>query len=208
MEKIIAISREIPKKNIIKVAEALYRGGISFMEVTFNPSDNSSSNNTLECIRVLKSEFGNEMHFGAGTVLTTEHVEAAFEVGAEYIISPNVDNNVIRKTKELGMLSIPGAMTPTEALYAYNCGADYIKLFPAGNLGAAYIKAMLASINHLKLIAVGGIDETNILGLLNSGCVGVGIGGSIINRQLVETENYQEISERALNFVELIKNAG
>ena len=159
IEKIIAISRGISSSHILKVADALRRGGVHFMEVTYNPSNEEASKDTLKSIEVLKKEFGEEMHIGAGTVLTVEQVEDAREAGAEYIISPNVDEIVIRKTKELGLLSIPGAMTPTEAQNAWKWGADYVKIFPADNLGADYIKAMLSSMNHLKLVCTGGIDE-------------------------------------------------
>lgn len=205
IEKIIAISRGISSSHILKAADALRRGGVHFMEVTYNPSNEEASKDTLKSIEMLKKEFGEEMHIGAGTVLTVEQVEDAREAGAEYIISPNVDEIVIRKTKELGLLSIPGAMTPTEAQNAWKCGADYVKIFPAGNLGADYIKAMLSSMNHLKLVATGGIDEKNMLEFLNSGCVGFGIGGSLVNRKFAETGDYQEIFERAEKMVKLLQ---
>jgi 2-dehydro-3-deoxyphosphogluconate aldolase/(4S)-4-hydroxy-2-oxoglutarate aldolase len=201
--KIIAISRGISSRHILKTADALRRGGVCFIEVTFNPSNEEVSKDTLRCIGMLKKEFGEAMHIGAGTVLTVEQVEAAQEAGAEYIISPNVDKSVIRRTKEFGLLSIPGAMTPTEALNAWECGADFVKVFPAGNLGADYCRAVLSSVNQLRLIATGGIDENNIVEFLNSGCVGVGIGGSLINRRLAESGNYQEIFIRAERMVHL-----
>lgn len=205
IEKIIAISRGISSSHILKAADALRRGGVHFMEVTYNPSNEEASKDTLKSIELLKKEFGEEMHIGAGTVLTVEQVEDAREAGAEYIISPNVDERVIRKTKELGLLSIPGAMTPTEAQNAWKCGADYVKVFPAGNLGADYIKAMLSSMNHLKLVATGGIDEENMLEFLDSGCVGFGIGGSLLNQKLAEAGDYQEIFERAEKMVKLLQ---
>ena len=204
IEKIIAISRGISSSHILKVADALRRGGVHFMEVTYNPSNEEASKDTLKSIEVLKKEFGEEMHIGAGTVLTVEQVEDAREAGAEYIISPNVDEIVIRKTKELGLLSIPGAMTPTEAQNAWKWGADYVKIFPADNLGADYIKAMLSSMNHLKLVATGGIDEGNMLEFLDSDCVGLGIGGSLLNRKLAEAGDYQVIFERAEKMVKLL----
>ena len=204
IEKIIAISRGISSSHILKVADALRRGGVHFMEVTYNPSNEEASKDTLKSIEMLKKEFGEEMHIGAGTVLTVEQVEDAREAGAEYIISPNVDEIVIRKTKELGLLSIPGAMTPTEAQNAWKWGADYVKIFPADNLGADYIKAMLSSMNHLKLVATGGIDEGNMLEFLDSGCVGLGIGGSLLNRKLAEAGDYQVIFERAEKMVKLL----
>ncbi|MBR9947912.1 bifunctional 4-hydroxy-2-oxoglutarate aldolase/2-dehydro-3-deoxy-phosphogluconate aldolase [Clostridiaceae bacterium Marseille-Q4145] len=205
IEKIIAIARGISSNYILKTADALRKGGVHFMEVTYNPSDENASKDTLKSIEMLKKEFGEAMHIGAGTVLTAEQVKTARNAGAEYIISPNVEESVIQKTKELGLISIPGAMTPTEAQNAWKCGADYVKVFPAGNLGADYIRAMLSSMNHLKLVATGGIDEKNMLEFLNSGCVGFGIGGSLVNRKLAEAGNYQEIFERAEKMVKLLQ---
>jgi 2-dehydro-3-deoxyphosphogluconate aldolase/(4S)-4-hydroxy-2-oxoglutarate aldolase len=204
MDAIIAISRGISSRNILKVADALHKGGICFMEVTYNPSNSEASNDTLKCIEMLKKEFKDEMHIGAGTVLTVKQVEDAKNAGAEYIISPNVNKNVIRKTKELGLISIPGAMTPTEAMNAIEYQADFVKIFPASILGLDYIKALLSSMNHLKLIATGGINNKNLREFLNSGCIGVGVGGCLINRSLAESENYQEIYRRAKEMIDLL----
>lgn len=196
-KKIIAISRGIASDRICQVADALLRGKVTLMEVTFSPGDARQSEDTLKSISILKKEFGNEMHIGAGTVLTARQVALAQEAGAEYIISPNTDEEVIRKTKELGLVSIPGAMTPTEAAAAWKYGSDFVKIFPAGNFGPQYIKAMLSSLNHLKLIATGGVDETNLIDFLKSGCTGFGIGGSLVSKKATEAGDFGQIQKQA-----------
>ena len=117
-EKVIAIVRGIETEKCLKVAEALYAGGIRLMEVPFNPKDPASDQTTADCIAALAKEYEGRMLVGAGTVLNTKQVELTAQAGGSYIIAPNVDVNVIRRTVELGMVSMPGAMTPTEIVQA------------------------------------------------------------------------------------------
>ena len=138
-EKIIAIVRGISSAQIVDLARALAEGGVSCIEVTF---DQTNLEETLASLRAIKSELGDRICLGAGTVMTVEQVEQAAQAGAEYMISPNVDEAVIRATKALGKVSIPGAMTPTETAFAYQCGADIVHLDPDGLLGPAYIQAI------------------------------------------------------------------
>lgn len=130
-EKIVAIVRGIPSGLILDTGRALADGGICMMEVTFDHSGPEGIRETLHSIALLKEHLSERMHIGAGTVLTAEEAEEAYRSGAEYIISPNVDRSVIEKTKELGLISMPGAFTPSEIVDAYNYGGDIIKLFPA-----------------------------------------------------------------------------
>ena len=157
--KVITICRRVYGEDLLKLADALYAGGIKMIEVTFDQADPDCIEKTGECIRALCDRFGDKMMFGAGTVLNAEQVEAAAKAGARYIISPNVDADVIAKTKELGLVSMPGAMTPSEILTAHKLGADIVKLFPAGYLGFGYIKDILGPISHVKLCATGGVTE-------------------------------------------------
>ena len=128
--KIIAIVRGIEPKLAVRVAEALYEGGIKLIEITFNQSDNDSFVETANAIQALKTSMAGKMHVGAGTVLTEEQLELAYRAGAEFIISPDSDENVIRKTREKGLVSIPGAYTGTEIKKASVAGADFVKIFP------------------------------------------------------------------------------
>mgnify|MGYP002527735397 CR=1 FL=1 len=133
--KIIAIVRGIPSTKIVGLAQALEKGGVNCIEVTFDQTSEEKAKDTLAAIRAIKDALGDKVCVGAGTVMSVEQVHQAVEAGAEYMISPNVNEAVIRETKKLDKVSIPGAMTPTEAAFAYECGADIVKLFPAGLLG-------------------------------------------------------------------------
>ena len=206
-EKIIAIVRGIEADKCMKVADALYEGGIRLMEVTFNAKDPSSFGVTTGCIQAISEKYEGRMLVGAGTVLTTEQVEMTAKAGGRYIISPNVDVDVIRRTVELGMVSIPGAMTPTEVIVAHNAGAGFVKVFPAGNLGTGYIKAIKAPISHVKLMAVGGINAENFGDFLKAGTVGAGIGGNLANKQWIDAGEFNKITETARELVEIAKNA-
>ena len=193
-EKIVAIIRGIHSDYIIDTVTALVNGGIHCVEVTFNAKSEEASRDTLISIRKIKEHFGDEVAVGAGTVLTVENVEDAFEAGAEFMISPNSNKEVIRKTKELGLISIPGAVTPTEIIDAYEIGADIVKLFPAATLGLGYIKAVTGPINHIPLTAVGGVNAENAKDFIEAGCVGVSVGGNLVNRKLIEAGRFEEIT--------------
>lgn len=198
--KVVAIVRAIDSKYIIDLAKSLMAGGIKCIEVTFNQASTDGSIDTLTSIKTLKDTFGDDLAVGAGTVLSVDDVVRAKEAGAEYIISPNVDEAVIRKTKELGMISMPGALTPSEAVFAYQCGADIVKLFPAGVFGADYIKAVTAPLNHIPFVAVGGVNATNKNSFLDAGCVGVGVGGNLVNKDLIESGKWNDITNYAKEY--------
>lgn len=201
-EKIIAIVRGIPSGKIAALAQALAEGGVSCIEVTF---DQTNPEETLTSLRTIKSELGDRICLGAGTVMTVEQVEQAAQAGAEYMISPNVDEAVIRATKALGKVSIPGAMTPTETAFAYQCGADIVKLFPAGLLGPAYIKAVKAPLKHIPVSAVGNITIENCADFIQAGAVGVGVGGNLVSALLVKEDCFSQITATARAYREKLK---
>jgi 2-dehydro-3-deoxyphosphogluconate aldolase/(4S)-4-hydroxy-2-oxoglutarate aldolase len=198
--KIIAIARNVPADAILKTADALYEGGIRLIEVTFNQQ--AAPTDTAKAIKALSSTFEGKMLIGAGTVLSVEQVELAAEAGGKYIISPNVDQDVIRRTNELGLVSIPGAFTPSEVVSARNSGADFVKLFPAGELGIGYIKALRAPINHIPMLAVGGVDQHNLKDFLAAGIQGVGIGSNIVSNKLINAGNFAGLTELAKAYTE------
>jgi len=202
-KKIIAICRKVYGEDIYNLSKALYRGGVTLLEITFDQGDPQGNKKTSETISKLIKLFP-EMVLGAGTVLTVEQVHAAYDAGAQFIISPNTDAKVIRESKELGMISIPGAMTPSEIMNAVNAGADYVKLFPCSHLGPQYVKEILAPLNHIKLIGTGGITLENALDFLKAGIQGLGIGSFLCNKKLIEEGNFKQIEENARMFVDLI----
>ena len=203
--KVITICRRVYGEDLLKLADALYAGGIKMIEVTFDQADPDCIEKTGECIRALCDRFGDKMMFGAGTVLTTEQVEAAAKSGARYIISPNVDADVIAKTKELGLVSMPGAMTPSEILTAHKLGADIVKLFPAGYLGFGYIKDILGPISHVKLCATGGVTEENWGKYLEFGFAGAGISGRLCDKKCIAAGDFEEITRRAKVFMDITR---
>ena len=144
------------------------------------------------------------MAFGAGTVTSLEMVELAHQAGAQFIVSPNTNEAVIRATVEKGMVSMPGAMTATEVLDAYSYGADFVKLFPIGNLGASYVKAICAPINHVPMLAVGGVNEKNIKEFLDAGAVGAGVGGNLVNKAWIAAGEFDKITALAREFTQNI----
>ncbi len=199
-EKIIAIVRGLPVDIAIKVGQALYEGGIRFIEVTFNQSSPTCIQDTSAAITAL-SELYDDCHVGAGTVITMEQLQAAKDAGAKYIISPNTDTDIIKRTVELGMLSMPGAYSPTEAVVAHQAGATFIKLFPSETLGPTYIKALTAPLSHMSFLAVGGVNDTNMADFYKAGALGFGIGGNIVNKQMIDEGNFSGLADLAKRYV-------
>ncbi len=201
--KIIAIVRGIEIEKIINTCKALYAGGVSMIEVTFNQSSPTCIEDTYEAIKLIADTLP-EIFVGAGTVMSVEQVEAAVEAGAKYIISPNFDELVVKKTKELKVLSMPGVLTPTEISNAYAAGADFVKVFPGGNFGVSYIKAIKSPMNHIPMLAVGGIDVSNVDAFMATGISGVGVGSSLVNRTLIDEGRFDELTVLAKKFVDKV----
>lgn len=199
--RVVAIARGMEEELILPLAEALIAGGIGMMEVTFDQRDPESFSGTARAIESVRMRFGDDLLAGAGTVVSVEQAVIAADAGAMYLISPNVDTDVIAKTRELGLVSIPGAMTPSEAQEAHNAGADYIKLFPAGALGHAYLGAIRAPLSHLSFLAVGGIDEKNMPDFRKAGAVGFGVGGNLVNKDWVVSGRFADITALAKRLV-------
>lgn len=203
--KVIVICRKVYGEDLGKLANALFRGGIRLIEVTFDQKDPDCLNKSCDALRLLAGLHGDAMLIGAGTVLNARQVDAACEAGAKYIVSPDFNPAVVKRTKELGLVSIPGAMTPTEILAAHDCGADFVKLFPATTLGFKYIKDILAPISHVKLVATGGVSEENFAQYLELGFAGAGISGRLTDKKLIESGEFDELTRRAEVFVRIAK---
>lgn len=198
--KIIAILRLVPVEKVRNVVEALYDGGIRLVEVTFDMSGRMSEEETVESIRLIK-DLHKDLDVGAGTVLNVGQVNLAKRAGAKFILAPNAKEAVVKRAVELGMVAIPGAMTPSEVMDCIDWGADLVKIFPADNLGEDYLKAILSPLSGVRTIAVGGINESNVSSYLNAGAVGVGIGSNIVKGQFVKSGDYGSISDLARRYV-------
>ena len=203
-EKLIVIVRGVEKEKLIPLAEAMYKGGIRLLEVTYSANGAVSDEETSENIKMLAIHFEGRMYVGAGTVLSERQVELTRAAGGCFIISPDAYAPVIEKTRKLGMVSIPGALTPTEIAQAHRTGADFVKLFPITSLGPEYVKAVGAPLSHVKLLAVGGIDESNMADYHAAGACGFGVGGCIINKKMIAKGDFEGITALAKKYTEEI----
>ena len=206
-EKLIAIMRGVYGDDAVRTAEALVKGGIRLMEVPFDQSMGENQENTLNAIRRITSELGADVHAGAGTVMTPDQVQWASDAGSEYMITPNMDPDVIHKTRELGRVMISGALTPSEIADAWKYGSDFVKVFPAGSMGSSYIKAVRAPLKHIPLMAVGGVDENNLQEFLQAGVSGFGIGGNLVNRDWIEACEFEKLTALAKLYRERLEEA-
>lgn len=200
-EKVIAIVRGIYNEDCLNLAKALYAGGVKLMEVTFDQKSAEERQRTVNTIRLLTEQLGNVMGFGAGTVTTVEMVEQAKEAGAQFIISPDTNLNVIRATVELDMVSVPGALTPTEMMQAHWAGADFIKVFPANQMGPSYFKTVAAPLSQVRMLAVGGINGDTVLDYKKAGAAGFGVAGCLFKPQWVKDGQWDTITNATAEFM-------
>ena len=203
-EKLVAILRGVPMDRIDGVVGALVRGGVRVLEFTFDHDQPDCVAANAAKIRHTVEKFGDQVLVGCGTALTVEEVEAAHDAGACLVISPNVDMAVIRRAKQLDMVSMPGALTPTEVVAAYDMGADIVKLFPAGELGLSYIKAVRGPLKHISMSAVGGVKPENVKDFLDAGVCGFGVGGQLVLSKAVKSGDDAAIEARAKEFTDAI----
>lgn len=200
--RVIAIIRGFGIQTCLKLSESYLNGGIGLVEVTFDQKKPETWKETVAAIKAIREEFGPAIRVGAGTVLTHEQLVMCRDAGGEYMIAPNVNCDLIRECAQFGIVSIPGAFTPTEAVAAHEAGADFVKLFPAGNLGPGYVKAICAPLSHIKFLAVGGISPDNIADFMKAGCVGAGVGGNLANKEWIASNEWGKIAEIAKQFTE------
>lgn len=203
--KVIVVCRGIAEGEIVNVAQAMYDGGIRFMEVPFNQADPSSFASTARKIKAVRETMDGKMHVGAGTVITMEQFEIAKDAGAEIIVSPTMEEDVIVATKEAGLVSMPGCATPSEMTKAYELGADLIKLFPASMVTMKTIKEISVPLNHLPLVCFGGVSSENIKEVLATGVIGVGMASSILDKKALANKDYAKITELAKAVTEQIR---
>lgn len=201
---IFAILRAVSNERLMEVASALIDGGIGAIEVTFDQRGDGFE--TALAIESLTSKFGDRIVIGAGTVMTRRQAKLAHDAGAKFAVSPNTDADVIAYTKELGLFSMPGALTPTEIAHAYGCGADMVKLFPAGTMGPKYFDALRGPMPHIPLAAVGGITPTNIALFKASGAKAFGISSGLCSPGLVQQRRYNDITMNCVKFFNALNN--
>jgi len=193
--RIIAIVRGVEERHISGVAQALLDGGVRAMEVTLNTPGAEGM------IARLQEQFGGQMYIGAGTVLDLDDAKRALDAGASYLVTPNMEEDVIRYSVEQGAPIFPGAMTPTEIVKAWKAGATAVKIFPGASLGISYLKELQGPLSHIPMVAVGGVNEDNIADFIRIGCHSVGIGGSLVNLKEIADGNWDWIRGKASRLV-------
>jgi 2-dehydro-3-deoxyphosphogluconate aldolase/(4S)-4-hydroxy-2-oxoglutarate aldolase len=196
---LIAVVRSNDSKPLLRALHAVLDGGVSIVEVTLTVP------NALQVIAEAKREFGARVLLGAGTVLEVETARAAVEAGASFVVSPVVVPEVISDCVMREVPVIPGAFTPTEIVTAWNAGADIVKVFPAGNLGPEFFKAMKGPLPHIRLMPTGGVDQKNALAFLEAGAVCLGIGTQLVDPKLVAAGDTDALRDRAAQFAAIVK---
>ncbi len=196
--KIIAISRGLYGEDLMMAAKALFKGGVRAFEIAFE--HDKPVGQMAESIGKLADMFGADACVGAGTILTLNQLEVAYHAGASFIISPNVNPEIIEETVRLGLISVPGAMTPTEIEYAYGLGADIVKVFPAGVLGIDYFKAVRAPLSHIPMAAVAGITAENIGAFNSAGASAFGISSSLFVKDAIRSKRFDILTATAEEF--------
>lgn len=197
---LIAIMRGVNPDDAISIFQSLNEGGIKVFEITLD------SPKAFELIEKLSHEAKDDVRIGAGTVLDPESARRAISYGAQFIISPTLNLRTIEMAKRHGVLSIPGCLTPTEILSAYEHGADLVKVFPAGSMGANYFKDIAGPLPYIPLIATGGINTNNIQSYIQAGAAAVGIGSSLVPKQCTGADELHELTQKASKLVQLVSD--
>ena len=198
---LVAVIRRPKAEQIAFIAEALVNGGVGALEITVDTPG------VFRMIEQLKQEFGQRVLVGAGTVLDAATAKTAIEAGSDFIFSPTLDEKTIEMTIRYGKISIPGVMTPTEIVKAYQAGADILKVFPASSLGPNYFRELRGPLGHIPAMPTGGVSLDNIEQFIKNGAVAVGVGGTLINKEALETGRFDVIEDTARKFVRLIEKA-
>ena len=196
---IVAVVRSAESAPLVDVCRALADGGVDVAEITFTVPD------ALEVLKAARKALGDRMLLGAGTVLDPETARAAFLAGAEYIVSPTLDTEVIAMARRYGKLVMPGCFTPTEILKAWQAGADIIKVVPAEVVGPAYFKAVRGPLPQIRMMPTGGVDLNTAASFLEAGACCLGIGSQLIDPKAVAARKFDLISEKAAKYREIIK---
>ncbi|MER3545760.1 MAG: 2-dehydro-3-deoxyphosphogluconate aldolase [Chloroflexota bacterium] len=198
---VIAIVRFDRSEELVEVARAVRAGGVRAIEFTM------TTPNALDIIAQAVREFGDEVLLGAGTVLDPETARAAILAGAEFIVAPTLNPRVIEVAHRYSKTVIPGAFTPTEILTAWECGADFVKVFPAEFGGPAYIKAVRAPLPQVRLIPVGGVSLETVGDFIRAGCAAVAVGSHLVKKSAIAARNFNELTELARQFVAAVNQA-
>jgi 2-dehydro-3-deoxyphosphogluconate aldolase/(4S)-4-hydroxy-2-oxoglutarate aldolase len=196
---IVAVVRSPDSRQLVEVARALAEGGVSVVEITM------SVPNALEVVRQVRQALGDRLLLGAGTILDPETARAALLAGAEYIVAPTVNLDVIRLCQRYDKLVMPGAFTPTEILTAWEAGADVVKVFPAEVIGPAFFKALRGPLPQVRLMPTGGVDLTTAAAFLQAGACCLGVGSQLVEPKAVAAGNFDRIRDLARQYAAIVR---
>jgi 2-dehydro-3-deoxyphosphogluconate aldolase/(4S)-4-hydroxy-2-oxoglutarate aldolase len=196
---IVAVVRSPDSQQLVEVARALADGGVNIVEITMTVPD------ALDVVRRVRAALGDRLLLGAGTILDTETARAAFLAGAEYVVAPTLNLDVIRLCQRYGKVVMPGALTPTEILAAWEAGADIVKVFPADVVGPAFFKAMRGPLPQIRLLPTGGVDLNTAAEFLKAGACCLGVGGQLVEPRAVAEGNFDRIRELARKYIEIVR---
>ena len=198
---VIAVVRAPKTEMVMPLSEALIAGGVIAIEITM------TTPNAIAAIREASTKLGSRALIGVGTITDGDTCRAAIAAGAEFVVSPICHSELPVICRTANKPCCLGAVTPTEAQRAYELGADFVKLFPADNLGPAYIKALRAPLPHLKIVPTGGVDLNTIGDFFKAGCAAVGVGGSLVSAKLMQAGDWAGLTKLAAQFVEAANKA-
>jgi 2-dehydro-3-deoxyphosphogluconate aldolase/(4S)-4-hydroxy-2-oxoglutarate aldolase len=195
---VIAIMRAQSSAQLIAAADAIRVGGVRVIEVTM------TTPGALSVIEEASTRYGDEVIFGAGSVLDAETARAAILSGADFVVAPTLDLATVQLCNRYSVPVMPGCYTPTEMLAAWQAGADMVKLFPASVGGPPLVKAILAPLPQIEIVPVGGVDLDTAAAFIASGAAALGVGSSLVNQQLLDAGNMEELTRRAKAFIEQV----
>lgn len=198
---IVAVVRSPDSQQLVDVCRALAEGGVSVVEITM------SVPNALDVLRQVKQALGDRVLLGAGTVLDAETARAVLLAGAEYVVAPTLNPEVIRLCQRYDKLVMPGAFTPTEILAAWEAGADIVKVFPADVVGPAFFKALRGPLPQIRLMPTGGVDLTTAAAFLKAGACCLGVGAQLVEPRAVVDGNFARIRDLARQYIAVVKQA-
>jgi 2-dehydro-3-deoxyphosphogluconate aldolase/(4S)-4-hydroxy-2-oxoglutarate aldolase len=195
---IVAVVRSPDSQQLVDVARALAEGGVTIIEITM------SVPGALDVVRQVRQALGDRILLGAGTILDPETARAAFLAGAEYIVAPTLNLDVIRLCRRYDKLVMPGAFTPTEILTAWEAGADVVKVFPADVVGTAFFKALRGPLPQIRLMPTGGVDLNTAAEFLKAGACCLGVGSQLVEPKTVAERNFDRIRDLARQYVAIV----
>jgi 2-dehydro-3-deoxyphosphogluconate aldolase/(4S)-4-hydroxy-2-oxoglutarate aldolase len=198
---LLAVIRGPSAELTVKMVEALIAGGVLGIEITY------STPNAEQVVRTLSKMFGSHIILGMGTLTKPEQTLSAKEAGANYLVSPVCEPGLVKSMVDSGLLTMAGALTPTEVLQAYNLGSDVVKIFPGSLGGPAYVKALKGPFPYIPMMPTGGVSANNVAEWFATGVVAVGAGSELCPPQLAKEGKFDEITRRAAEFIQVVKSA-